>query len=753
MKQFKLRSRRIVRRWVAVGAVVAVGVLLAGCGAEAGPSGDLAVPDPAPAPSKSSAAAPPGDSAAPAEDAESVEALEAAAAEALTVARMAMAAAELAQATSEGNFEAVAAAEADLAYAQAALEAARAEAEAAQAEAEAAQEEAAAAQAEAAAAQAEAAAAQAEAAAAQAEADEARTAAEMAAAGAAAATVEGNQAAPPAPAPAAPPPASEPPPPATTTPPPPTTTPPPAAEAPAMDASDDMAMDGMDDMGDEMADMEAPEEAMGTAPESSSQRESAEEPPEPSPPEECWGCSSNIFEDYGVNPFVDTSADPLSTFALDVDTASYVVARNHLRGGVLPPLEAVRVEEFVNYFDGGYEPAWDEFVIDLAAAPSPFTRDGYVLLRVGVQAPEALAGSSVLDTVVVVMDRSGSMSEMADFGDEPLERMQLAHKAVDVLLDGLPNGTRVGIVAYNTQVRTIFEPTDVAGNRARIMQRVREQVVPEGRTNTEAGLLRGFEMALAEADAGRSVLVLLLSDGVANVGATSTEEILERIGERGDIGLSTIGVGLGPFNDVLMEQLANSADGTYHYIDTSEQARWIFGDNLGGMLLLAARDAKIQVEFNPETVRTYRLLGFENRDIADEDFRDNTVDAGEVGLGQSATALYELELRATRGGSAELATVTLRYERPDRTSIREIERSISRAEVVGSFAAADPHFRLAVVAAEFAEVLRHSPFVDYRDLDMTVLAEESGAVARALPGDPDAAELADLIDLARQRMG
>ena len=746
MKQFELRSRRIVRRWVAVGAVVGVGVLLAGCGAEAGPSGDLAVPDPAPAPSKSSAAAPPGDSAAPAEDAESVEALEAAAAEALAVAEAALAAAHLAQAIADGNEAAVAAAEAALMEAQAAADAARAQAAAAQ-------EEATAAQAEAAAAQAEAAAAQAEAAAAQAEADEARTAAEMAAAEAATATVERNQAASPAPAPAAPPPASEPPPPATTTPPPATTTPPPAAEAPAMDASDDMAMDGMDDMGDEMADMGAPEEAMGASPESSSQRDAAEESLEPASPEECWGCSSNIFEDYGVNPFVDTSADPLSTFALDVDTASYVVARNHLRGGVLPPLEAVRVEEFVNYFDGGYEPAWDEFVIDLAAAPSPFTRDGYVLLRVGVQAPEALAGSSVLDTVVVVMDRSGSMSEMADFGDEPLERMQLAHKAVDVLLDGLPNGTRVGIVAYNTQVRTIFEPTDVAGNRARIMQRVREQVIPEGRTNTEAGLLRGFEMALAEADAGRSVLVLLLSDGVANVGATSTEEILERIGERGDIGLSTIGVGLGPFNDVLMEQLANSADGTYHYIDTSEQARRIFGDNLGGMLLLAARDAKIQVEFNPETVRTYRLLGFENRDIADEDFRDNTVDAGEVGLGQSATALYELELRATRGGSAELATVTLRYERPDRTSIREIERSISRAEVVGGFAAADPHFRLAVVAAEFAEVLRHSPFVDYRDLDMTVLAEESGAVARALPGDPDAAELADLIDLARQRMG
>ena len=724
MKQFELRSRRIVRRWVAVGAVVAVGTLLVGCGAEAGPSGNLAVPEPAPAPSKSSAPEPAAPES-PAEAAGSAGSDEATAAlEALATAEAALAAAELAQATAEGNQEAVAAAEDALAAAQAAADAARSQAVAAQREADAARNEVAAAQAEA---------------------DAARSAAEAASAQAAAAPVDGNQAAVPAPAPAAPPPAPAEPPPVAEPPPPATTAPPPAAEAAVIDVTPD-------DMADAMADMGAPEEAMA-APESSPQRESAGESLEPASPEECWGCSSNIFEDYGVNPFVDTSADPLSTFALDVDTASYAVARNHLRGGVLPPPEAVRVEEFVNYFDGGYESIWDEFAIDLAAAPSPFARDGYVLLRVGVQAPEALAGSSVLDAVVVVLDRSGSMSEMADFGDEPLERMQLAHKAVDVLLDGLPNGTRVGIVAYNTQVRTILEPTDVAGNRARIMQRVREQVIPEGRTNTEAGLLRGFEMALAEADSGRSVLVLLLSDGVANVGATSTEEILERIGERGDIGLSTIGVGLGPFNDVLMEQLANSADGTYHYIDTSEQARRIFDDNLGGMLLLAARDAKIQVEFNPETVRSYRLLGFENRDVADEDFRDNTVDAGEVGLGQSATALYELEVRATRGETAELATVTLRYERSNRASVREIVQGITRAEVAGSFAAADPRFRLAAVAAEFAEVMRRSPFVDYRDLDMTVLLAESRSVARDLPDDSDTTELADLIETARRHFG
>ena len=474
---------------------------------------------------------------------------------------------------------------------------------------------------------------------------------------------------------------------------------------------------------------------------------------EPTRPGECWGCSSNIFRDYGVNPFVDTYRDALSTFALDVDTASYVVSRNHLEGGVLPPMAAVRVEEFVNYFDGGYEPEWDEFVIDMEAAPSPFSRDGYVLVRVGVRAPDVLADVVIPDSVIVVMDRSGSMGEQAGYGGEWRERIELAHEAVDLLLDGLPDSTRVGIVSYDNHVETVVEPTDVAGNRAWIMRRVRDEVYPRGSTNAEAGLLRGYDMALDEARRGREVLVMLLSDGVANVGATRTDDILSEIGDRADIGLTTIGVGLGPFNDVLMEQLANSADGTYHYIDSTREARRIFGSNIVSLLALAARDAKIQVEFNPDTVLSYRLLGFENRDVADEDFRDNTVDAGEVGLGQSSTALYELELAGRsreRGDRGWLATATLRYQRPRRGSITEIEASVGEADIARSFASASAHFRLAAVAAEFAEVLRRSPFVEYRDADMGLLSDEAWYVADDLRRDADAEELADLIDTARR---
>ncbi len=463
----------------------------------------------------------------------------------------------------------------------------------------------------------------------------------------------------------------------------------------------------------------------------------------------CPECRANTFEDYGVNPFVDPYDDNLSTFALDVDTASYVVTRNHLEGGQLPPIGAVRVEEFVNYFDGGYRTVIDEFNVTLEAAPSPFSDPDRVMLRVGVQAPELLSDLVIPDTVVLVLDRSGSMAQSAGPADRPMERMSLVHEAVELLLSGLPGSTRVGVVAYNDRAATVLDPTEVSGNADWIVDEIRARVFPGGSTNAEAGLVRGYDMALREADRGRAVLVLLLSDGVANVGATRTDDILEEIGERGDIGLSTIGVGLGPFNDELMEQLANKADGTYHYIDTPSEARRIFVENLTSLLASVARDAKIQVEFDRDKVLSYRLLGFENRAIADEDFRDDTRDAGEVGAGQSSTALYEVTLdRSWDRGRGPIATATLRYRRPASERITETWASLHADDVERSFRDTNPHFRLAVVAAEFAEVLRDSPFVE--DRSMEELSYQADRVADELRRDADAEELADLIDTARR---
>ena len=463
----------------------------------------------------------------------------------------------------------------------------------------------------------------------------------------------------------------------------------------------------------------------------------------------CPECGANTFEDYGVNPFVDTYEDDLSTFALDVDTASYVVTRNFLEGGQLPPIEAVRVEEFVNYFDGGYQPLIDEFNITLEAAPTPFSDPDRVMLRVGVQAPEVLSDLVIPDSVVLVLDRSGSMGQSAGPSDRPMERMSLVHESVEMLLNGLPGRTRVGVVAYNDRAGVILEPTRVSGNEDWMIEEISDRVYPSGSTNAEAGLVWGFDMALSEADRGRNVLVLLMSDGVANVGATRTDDILEQIGERGDIGLSTIGVGLGPFNDELMEQLANKADGTYHYIDTLDQAGRIFVENLTSLLASVARDAKIQVEFDRDKVISYRLLGFENRAIADEDFRDDTRDAGEVGVGQSSTALYEVTLdRGWDRSRGAIATATLRYRRPASERITETWASLHPDDVEHSFRDAGAHFRLAVVAAEFAEVLRDSPFVE--DRSMEELSYQADRVADELRRDADAEELADLIDAARR---
>ena len=462
----------------------------------------------------------------------------------------------------------------------------------------------------------------------------------------------------------------------------------------------------------------------------------------------CVECQGNTFEDYGVNPFVDTYEDRLSTFALDVDTASYVVTRNYIDGGQLPPIEAVRVEEFVNYFDGGYDTVIDDFNITLEAAPSPFSDPDRVMLRVGVQAPEVISDVVIPQSVVLVIDRSGSMGQAAG-SNSSMERMDLVHEAVELLLSGLPGRTRLGVVSYDDRAETLIDPTRISGNDGWIMDEIRRNVYPRGSTNAEAGLVRGFDMALREADDGRPVLVLLLSDGVANVGATRTDDILEEIGERGDIGLSTVGVGLGPFNDELMEQLANKADGSYHYIDTPAEARRIFVDNLTSLLASVARDAKIQVEFDRDLVLSYRLLGFENRAIADEDFRDDTRDAGEVGAGQSATALYELTLDEDWDRArSPLATATLRYRRPASERITETWSSLRADDVERSFDDADAHFRLAVVAAEFAEVLRASPFVDDRSMDE--LSYQADRVADDLRRDDDADELANLIDDARR---
>ena len=390
-----------------------------------------------------------------------------------------------------------------------------------------------------------------------------------------------------------------------------------------------------------------------------------------------------FFEHSGVNPFVDTEDDRLSTFAIDVDTASYTVARHFVRDGNLPDPASVRVEEFVNFFDHDYEPpARDPFAIHVEGSPSPFGGENHWLMRVGLQAREIGEWQRKDATLIFAIDVSGSM------GRE--DRLGLVKRSLALLVDELGPRDAVGIVVY-----------------------------------------------------GSSGRVLLLSDGVGNVGRTSAEGILERIRSDVDRGvtLTTVGFGMGNYNDVLMEQLANDGDGAYHYVDNLSEARRVFVDNLASTIQTVAKDAKVQVEFNPNVVSRYRLLGYENRAVADEDFRDDTVDAGEIGANHSVTALYELKFH--EGTAGDIGTVSLRYEDPDTGGITEIRRSLQVRELAPWFESASPTFQLAAVVAEYAEILRNSYWAQDGDLRRT--ADEAARVQRLLPYDPNVAEFADLV--------
>jgi Ca-activated chloride channel family protein len=443
-----------------------------------------------------------------------------------------------------------------------------------------------------------------------------------------------------------------------------------------------------------------------------------------------------FFEDYGLNPFFDTSVDNLSTFAIDVDTGSYTLARRYLTDGLLPPPEAVRLEEFVNYFDQDYPlPEQGEvFNIVMEAAPTPFSSEGNYVLRIGIQGYDVPPEARLNATLIFVIDVSGSMDR-----EDRLEAVKLA---LYDLVDNLRPTDQVGIVVYGDVGEVLLEPTPVSEPSAIITAIDRLQ--PDGSTNAEEGLRLAYQMATEYYDAGRINRIILCSDGVANVGATGPDAILETVRQqaREGITLTTVGFGMGNYNDVLMEQLADDGDGQYFYVDTHDEARRIFVDRLTGTLVSIAADARIQVEFNPEAVAYYRLMGYENRDIADEQFRDDTVDAGEAGAGHSVTALYEI-VPAEQAGQGGVATVYLRWLDPDTGEPTEINESLGADEVLPSFEEASPRFQLDVVVAGFADLLGEGGWA--QNITWSDLHAQAERVAEYLPEDADSQALADLI--------
>jgi Ca-activated chloride channel family protein len=401
------------------------------------------------------------------------------------------------------------------------------------------------------------------------------------------------------------------------------------------------------------------------------------------------------------NSFVLAATEAFSTFAMDVDTASYTLTRQALRSGKLPDPERVRLEEIVNAFDYGDKASEKAtFRIYQDGAQSAFGA-GYNLLRIGVKGKRLGREEQRPAMLTMVLDVSGSMSQP--------DRIGFARLSLSSLLDQMGAEDRIQLIAYSDQAQLVLEPTP-AKEKKRIMAAF-DRLQCNGSTNLEEGLRRAYEQAVQAFVPGAENRVILISDGVANLGADSAQEILDKVSANRKQGItcSVFGVGAGTYNDQMLEGLANKGDGVYRFLDSAEAVKTAFVDDLAATLNTIAKDAKIQVEWNPKTVRQYRQMGYENRKLKKEQFRDDTVDAGEVGSGQSVTALYELDLIPNVTPESLLGTVRIRYQRVDTGKVEEISAPLLASAVLKPAHQATPSFKVAAAAAEFAELLRGSP--------------------------------------------
>ena len=445
------------------------------------------------------------------------------------------------------------------------------------------------------------------------------------------------------------------------------------------------------------------------------------------------------YKDHGKNPWVDAKKDRLSTFAADVDTASYTIARRKLESGVLPPPAAVRVEEFVNYFRYSFaKPAEaSPFSVVMEAAPSPL-QAGRHIVRVGV----ATKAISTLERkpahLVFLVDVSGSMSSP--------DKLGLAKESLKILTNNLAEHDTVSLVTYAGSTRVVLKPTN---DREKIL-RALDELTSGGGTGMASGMELAYQRAAASIKPGHISRVIVLSDGDANIGPHTHEDMLKIISGRAKEGvtLSTIGFGMGNYKDTTMEQLADKGNGNNFYIDSIDQAKRVFQEQLTANLEVLAKDVKLQVEFDPAMVGRYRLVGYENRDVKDDDFREDKVDAGEIGPGHQVTALYEVELTAKgKQAKAPLGSVRIRHKHPEGTKATE-----AAFPMVGgpapSFENSSTDFRFAFATAAFADVLRGG-----QDAEHWSLATIRDMAKNAAGDSQERKELVALIDTAIRLKG
>ncbi|WP_137863566.1 MULTISPECIES: VWA domain-containing protein [unclassified Sphingomonas] len=477
--------------------------------------------------------------------------------------------------------------------------------------------------------------------------------------------------------------------------------------------------------------------------------------PEPRP-------ASPYYRDTGRDKFTATQQnafkivreEPVSTFSLDVDTASYSFVRASLNQNVLPQPAAVRTEEMVNYFPYDYAPARtaeQPFSTSVAVFPSPWS-PGRKLVRIGVKGYEIQRATRPRANLVFLIDTSGSMNEPS--------KLPLVKRSLAMLLDQLDGKDSVAIVTYAGQAGTALEPTP-ASSKDRILA-VIDRLGAGGSTAGAEGIRQAYALAEQNFDPKGVNRVILATDGDFNVGITSDNELkgyVER--ERGKgVFLSVLGFGMGNYNDALMQALAQNGNGAAAYIDTIGEARKTLVDEATSTLFPIAKDVKIQVEFNPGAVSEYRLIGYETRMLNRDDFDNDKVDAGDVGSGQTVTAIYEVtpvggpraigDLRyaepapaAAAGQTAELGFVKIRYKLPKSDTSRLITTPIDRETMFARFEDAPRDARFAATVAGFAELLRGGRYNGRLSFDDVL------GMASAARGEDDFGYRSEFLQLVR----
>ncbi|MGR3872362.1 YfbK domain-containing protein [Streptomyces graminifolii] len=430
--------------------------------------------------------------------------------------------------------------------------------------------------------------------------------------------------------------------------------------------------------------------------------------------------------------------DYLSTFALDVDTASYGYARRALAEGRRPDPSTIRPEEFVNSFRQDYDrPDGNGFTVTVDGARTD--KSDWSLVRVGLATRTADSATERPPAALTfVIDVSGSMSETG--------RLDLAKKSLDEMTDRLHDDDSVALVTFSDEAETVLPMTRLGGHRGQVHDAV-DELETQSATNLGAGVETGYATATEGLRRGATNRVVLISDGLANTGDTNADSILDRIAhERRDHGITLFGVGVGSdYGDALMEKLADKGDGHTAYVADDADAHKVFVDQLPQNIDLTARDAKAQVAFDPETVTQFRLIGYEDRKLADDDFRNDKVDGGEIGPGHTVTALYAVRTRP--GADGHLATASVRWLDPNTRAPHEESGQLETDALHDSLNSAPAAFQVTAVAAYFADTLRSTELPGNPGL--TELASRAHTLAKETE-DKDVRQLAEAIDEARR---